>query len=372
MNKRKIIIIMALLGLVGMGSCQVRAIEVGQVIRFSQALIEQKQQLELQKALIEEKKQELQEAAELAREQSLTISFAGDCTLGTYYGQGEWNRFDRVANEKGYAHFFNNVRPYFAVDDLTVVNLEGPLTTGGTRADKTFAIKGDPSYTKILKEGSIEAVSLANNHTYDYGSEGMKQTKQALQAANIDYFIEDTISYREVKGIKIALIGEKGWDKSQGTKEKLKKHIKAAKAQADLVFVMFHWGIEREHYPNDIQKELARLCIDEGADLVIGSHPHVIQGIETYKGKNIIYSLGNFSFGANKNPDDKDTFIYQATYTIKDGQVTFSKSEVIPCSISSTKDRNTYQPTPLEGTEKERVQNRLKIYSSKFEIPYFN
>ena len=168
------------------------------------------------------------------------------------------------------------------------------------------------------------------------------------------------------------MIGETGWDKSKGTKDRIKKRIQEAKAQADLVFIMFHWGIERENYPNDVQKELAYLSIDEGADLVLGSHPHVIQGIETYKGKDIIYSFGNFSFGANKNPDDKDTFIYQVTYKKQNGNVVLDGSKVIPCSISSSKERNTYQPTPLSGTEKERVQNRLIKYSNKFIKSYFN
>lgn len=223
-----------------------------------------------------------------------------------------------------------------------------------------------------MKQGSIEAVSLANNHASDYGSEGMKQIKEALTKANIDYFVGGKIDYQEIKDIKIALIGETGWDKSKTTKDRVKKRIQEARSQADLVFIMFHWGIERENYPNDIQKELAYLSIDEGADLVLGSHPHVIQGIETYKGKNIIYSFGNFSFGANKNPDDKDTFIYQATYKKKNGKVVLDESEVIPCSISASKERNTYQPTPLSGAGKERVESRLIKYSSKFLTSYFN
>lgn len=301
----------------------------------------------------------------------ITLSIAGDCTLGTYYGQGEWNRFDKVAQKEGYDYFFENVKPIFEADDLTIVNLEGPLTTGGPREEKKFAIKGDPSYTQILESGSIEAVSLANNHTYDYGQEGMKQTKLALDEAEVVYFRGEKIAYQEVQGIKVALIGENGWDTSKSTKDRLEKYISQAKKEADIVIVMFHWGIEREFYPNSVQKELAYFCIDKGVDLVVGSHPHVIQGIETYKGKNIIYSFGNFSFGANKNPDDKDTFIYQETYQLKDGKIEYTGSKVIPCSISSSKDRNTYQPTPLEGKAAECVLNRLKTYSSKFKQSYF-
>lgn len=146
----------------------------------------------------------------LTPSKEITLSFAGDCTLGTYYGQGEWNRFDQVAKKEGNAYFLEKVKPIFEADDVTVVNLEGPLTTGGQRQEKQFAIKGDPSYTEILQLGSVEAVSLANNHTYDYGQEGMKQTETALDKAQIDYFRGNKIAYKEVEDIKVALIGEKG------------------------------------------------------------------------------------------------------------------------------------------------------------------
>lgn len=369
---KKGIVSIVLLGTMMMTQTNIYGAEIKNFMDLNNKIIEQKQRIANQKEIIDKEKKLAEEQLKLEENNKITISFAGDCTLGTYYGQGEWNRFDKIAEKNGYEYFFKNVKPYFEKDDLTVVNLEGPLTTGGQRAQKQFAIKGEPSYTEILKQGSIEAVSLANNHTSDYGNEGMKQTKDALTKANINYFIGNKINYQEIKGIKIALIGETGWDKSKGTKDRIKKRIQEAKAQADLVFIMFHWGIERENYPNDVQKELAYLSIDEGADLVLGSHPHVIQGIETYKGKDIIYSFGNFSFGANKNPDDKDTFIYQVTYKKQNGKVVLDGSQVIPCSISSTKERNTYQPTPLAGAEKERVQNRLIKYSNKLTKSYFN
>lgn len=353
-----------IVGLIGAISIQTSAIDMTTLLGIKGQIKIAQLGLERQFAnMLEDHKQE--------ESVQVTLSFAGDCTLGTYYGQSEWNRFDKVAAKNGYEYFFRNVKPYFEADDLTIVNLEGPLTTGGKRAEKTFAIKGEPSYTQILSEGSIELVSLANNHTNDYGEEGMNQTKKALKEADIGYFIGSTIEYREVNGIKLAFIGETGWDKSQTTKDRIRKRIKEAKSKADLVFIMFHWGIEREHYPNSIQKELAYLSIDEGVELVLGSHPHVIQGIETYKGKNIIYSFGNFSFGANKNPDDKDTFIYQVTYEQKDNQMSMVKSQVIPCSISSSKDQNTYQPTPLIGQEKDRLENRLTTYSNQFKQSYF-
>ncbi len=122
---------------------------------------------------------------------------------------------------------------------------------------------------------------------------------------------------------------------------------------------------ERSNYPNATQLELGRYAIDQGADLVAGHHPHVIQGIEKYKGRYIVYSLANFCFGGNRNPSDKDTFIFQNAFTFKGKELISVKGKVIPCQVSSVKEVNDYQPTILEGEEKERVLKRILKYSEK-------
>ena len=298
---------------------------------------------------------------------TITISAAGDFTLGYYKGQARGGRFDEIANKNGMNYFMNNVKHIFEKDDLTIVNLEGALTTRGSAADKEFAIRGLPSYTAILKAGSIETVNLANNHTYDYGKIGYRDTISALKKAQIGYFGEDTTYYTTyyttVNDIKVAVLGVKGWVSNQSVKNTIKKRMDEAKKHADLIIVEFHWGIERENYPNSTQKELAKYAVDQGAHLILGSHPHVIQGIQNYKGTNIVYSMGNFCFGANKNPADKDTFIYQETFALTPDGIVSEGSKVIPCRISSATSRNNYQPTVLEGTEKKRVLERLEKYS---------
>ena len=108
-----------------------------------------------------------------------------------------------------------------------------------------------------------------------------------------------------------------------------------------------------------LQENIARYAIDNGADLVLGHHPHVLQGIENYKGKYIVYSLGNFVFGGNKNPSDKDTMIFRETFTFQEGKLMDTKYEIIPCSLSSRTDLNDYQPTLLEGEEKTRVLKKV-------------
>ena len=123
----------------------------------------------------------------------------------------------------------------------------------------------------------------------------------------------------------------------------------------------------RGNYPTEYQVNLAHSAIDNGADLVLGHHPHVLEGIEVYNGKNIVYSLGNFCFGGNSNPSDKDTMIFQQTFTVQNGElVEDNVTNIIPCSISSDSSYNNYQPTPLEGDEADRVKGRIEEYSSGF------
>lgn len=151
-----------------------------------------------------------------------------------------------------------------------------------------------------------------------------------------------------------------------GRQQQVIDNIQAVKDQgAQVVIVSFHWGTEKSNYPDETQKALAHTAVDSGADLVLGHHPHVLQGIEKYKGKNIVYSLGNFCFGGNRNPADKDTMIFQQTFTFENGAlVQDDVTNIIPCSLSSVQQYNDYQPTPLEGEEAQRVQQKIQEFSS--------
>ena len=143
-----------------------------------------------------------------------------------------------------------------------------------------------------------------------------------MKDAGIATFGFEHVALLDVDGVKVGLTGIYELAEHLEKKQQVKENIAALKeAGAELIIVNFHWGIEREYVPNDTQKTLAHLAVDEGADLVIGHHPHVLQGIEKYKGKYIAYSLGNFCFGGNSNPQDKDTMIFQQTFTIKNGKV---------------------------------------------------
>ncbi|OGO78641.1 MAG: hypothetical protein A2Y23_10035 [Clostridiales bacterium GWB2_37_7] len=297
---------------------------------------------------------------------TIIISAAGDVTLGRDADTSYYGSFDHeVALQKSnYSYFMKNVKYIFENDDLTLVNLEGPLTSATAKAEKQFIFKGKADYTEVLKQGSIEAVNLANNHMFDYLDQGYWDTVSNLSAAGLGYFGFEHKYLTEVKGLKIGLLGFLGWDNSKQKKEEIKKAVDSLKDEgASLIIASFHWGEERNYTPNQIQKDLGRYSIDVGVDLVLGHHPHVIQGIETYKGKSIVYSLGNFSFGGNKNPTDKDAYIYQHSFSFKNNVLQQEEGQVIPISVSSVKNRNNYQPTPLQGIEADRVMNKIRSYS---------
>lgn len=292
---------------------------------------------------------------------TVTLSFVGDCTLGTDLDYGYGSTFMEVAEEQTSDYFFANVVDIFSMDDLTIVNLEGPLTDGADDAEKTFAFKGELSYVDILLEGDVEVVNLANNHSYDYGVEGYEDTLEVTAEAGIVAYGYENTQIVDVNGVKVGFVGMYELSDGIGIMDEMIELINQVEEEgADVIIVSFHWGIEKDYYPTSTQTELAYAAIDNGADLIIGHHPHVLQGIEEYNVKYIVYSLGNFCFGGNRNPDDKDTIIYQQTFTIdEDGLWVDDNINIIPCSVSSITSSNNFQPTPLEGDEKTRVAEKL-------------
>ncbi|GAB6128998.1 CapA family protein [Blautia stercoris] len=293
---------------------------------------------------------------------SFTISAVGDCTFGTdenfAYEGSMPAKYDEVGD---FNYFFENVKSVFEEDDLTIVNFEGTLTDSTTREDKQFAFKADKSYAEILTDGFVEAANLANNHSKDYGEQSYNDTMDALDEAGITNFGYDRVAIKKVKGIKVGLVGTYVLADGLGVKDSMEKNIQDLKDEgAQVIIASFHWGEEKAEYPNDVQVELAHAAIDAGADLVLGHHPHVLQGIEQYKGKNIVYSLGNFCFGGNMYPSDMDTMIFQQTFTLKGGKLQEDNvTNIIPCSVSSVEGYNNYQPTPAAGEKETEILNKI-------------
>ena len=317
----------------------------------------------------EGQKPEKQETPEV-QETTITISAAGDCTLGTdegfNYKRSFKGKYDAVQDP---AYFFQNVQPVFAQDDLTIVNMEGTLTEETTREPKQFAFKGDAEYAKIFTAGAVETANLANNHSFDYGKKSYEDTITALEAEGISSFGYERTAVMDIKGVKVGLAGVYELAEHIDCKQDLLDNIASLKEQgAQIIIVSFHWGQEKENVPSDVQVELAHAAVDNGADLVLGHHPHVLQGIEEYKGKNIVYSLWNFCFGGNSAPSDMDTMIFQQTFTVKDGKLQEDNvTNILPCKISSAYEEgyNNYQPILAEGEQKEKIFERLSEYSQK-------
>ena len=299
---------------------------------------------------------------------SLTLTVVSDSTLGTDETFDYDTSLNAYYENYGADYFLQNVKDIFSTDDLTIANFEGTLTDSDEREDKTFAFKAPASYASILTGGSVEAVNTANNHSHDYGDQSFNDTLAALDDAGIVHFGYDETAVMDVKGIKVGLVGIYELYDHLEREQQLKDNIAKVKADgAQLIVVIFHWGNETETVPDSNQTTLGRIAIDEGADLVCGHHPHVLQGIETYKGRNIVYSLGNFCFGGNSSPSDMDTMIYQQTFTIDaDGVKKDNVTNIIPCSISSAAydGYNNYQPTPAEGDEATRILGKINERSS--------
>ncbi|MDD6762595.1 MAG: CapA family protein [Clostridiales bacterium] len=305
---------------------------------------------------------EMAEAA--APERSLSVTAAGDCTFARDESFARETSFDAYAEKYGADYFFENVRDIFAEDDLTIINFEGTMSTQGAREAKQFAFRGNPSYVNILTGSSVEAANLANNHSADYGAISLTDTKMYLdQAGILNCRGEENVSVSEINGIKVGLVGINYLNDQMKTE--LEAAISKAKSMgAELVILSIHWGVEKAAAPNDEQIEAAHRAIDCGADLVIGTHPHVLEGVEKYNGKYIWYSLGNFCFGGNSNPSDKDSAIFRIKFTFNGNELIDDDNyEIIPCRISESDGYNDYQPTPAQGDAKARIEARLTEYS---------
>ena len=202
--------------------------------------------------------------------------------------------------------------------DILMVNNEFPFSTGGTKApDKQYTFSVDPKYVSVLNEMGVDIVSLANNHSLDFGKEALSDTFTTLDGAGILYAgagesIEraKALQVIEKNGMKFGFLASSrvipvtNWDVRNSQPgvfttyddTMLVQEITAAQEQCDFLTVYVHWGIEREAYPQNYQTKIAADCFAAGADLVIGAHPHCLQGIEFMDGKPVFYSLGNFIF----------------------------------------------------------------------------
>jgi poly-gamma-glutamate synthesis protein (capsule biosynthesis protein) len=281
----------------------------------------------------------------------LVITAGGDMTIGGDVRKRGDSLFERELKKQGGDLNFltRNVRDILLADDLTIVNFEGTLTTAPVyKTNNQFVFSAPPEYVSILRDGGIEAVALQNNHVMDHGETGLKDTKAALESAGIVWSDAQNKGVYEINGVSIAMLTYQQYrEQVAELLIKVPQDVQNAKALHDIVIVSFHWGAELDYKPNSNQIELGRATIDAGADLVLGHHSHRINPIEFYKGRYIVYSLGNFSFAGNNKPSDMSTFLFQIRFNVKQNSIEPDSFRIIPCRISSRKDYNDFAPTPF-------------------------
>ena len=296
-----------------------------------------------------------------------TFSFLGDNTL--------WATDNFVNSEYGlpvmvgedYAYPYKNTVQYFIDDELTLANLECSFSDEKLAHDytyTTFPFLAKTSFANILLEGGVDFVTMANNHALDFYQAGVDSTQATLDEYGIPYGYENEGHLITTKnGLKVG-IWTAGNDLAP-SKTKAEEGVKELREQgAEIVICMFHWGQELYYEPTAAQIEVAHAAIDAGADIVYGTHPHCLQPVETYNGKLIMYSVGNWVFGGNTMPTDADTAIIQVTIKRDvDGTVSYEGFDAIPCCISSNLEAGNEINTSYD-------HNRFQSYNDYCPTPY--
>lgn len=275
--------------------------------------------------------------------------------------------FPAYLAREGMAYPFSGLRELFAADDLTMVNLECVLKANkaGEDKDKWYRFRGLPSWTEVLKAGSIEHVNIANNHYIDYGPTGKKATREALDAAGIPYSGYGYTWVFEQDGRRIGFCGIRESIYNQD-KSKIGAEIRALKeAGCDVVVVTCHWGTEYSAGHNDLQAEMARAAVDAGADLVIGGHPHVVQGIDAVEGVPVVWSLGNLMFGGTIELTEFDALAVQVRFVFEESGYRGCVLELIPVMVSGRAEEgvNDYRPVIAQGANRYRILQKIQADS---------
>ena len=292
----------------------------------------------------------------------VVVNFTGDCVFANHFETYVGDDIESV---------FADV-PWFVDGDINKINLEHPVTTIGEAEEKEFIFKMHPRYLRLLQKGNINLVNAANNHIYDYGITGIEHTMAYLDSVNIGYvgIGKSLQEAREpviftIKDRRLGFLGYfggagqfAGTDTSAGLAPRytsfILNDIQRLRPKVEYVIVSFHWGVEKERYPEEWQMRLGRAAIDAGADIVVGHHPHVLQGIERYNGGVIAYSIGDFIFGGNRRRVH-DTIVLQVLF----GERMYVRP--IPVRI------DTWRVAELEGESAGAVLDTLRVYSQDFE-----
>lgn len=290
---------------------------------------------------------------------TFTVTLGGDTTLGSTDDlRKREDCFENVAREKGYDWFFGGLSELFAADDLTLVNFEGTLTEATAKKEKKFNFKGPAEYTDILTTGSVEAVTVANNHTLDYGEQGRTDTIANLETAGIVVSGNGQLGIFEKNGVKVGMTGY-CFPYTNGKKD-ISKDVKALReAGCQIVIASFHWGSEYRKDFTGEQRSIGRAAIKAGADIVVGHHPHIVQGIEAVDDTYILYSVGNLVFGGNVDPDDRDAYLARLTFTVYEDRCDAPELTIVPIRLTALDKGTDYRPVIARDEEGARIISRI-------------
>lgn len=307
---------------------------------------------------------------------TITFSFVGDCLCATDENTAYENCFEEVAKTKSPDYFLAKVNSFFKNDDFTVADCENvysdsknlKVSDKGQYADpgiEAYWFKTSAKNAQILSAGGIDMVSISNNHINDYGEQGHADTRKALDNAGIKWGEEGKIVYYKKNNFRISVICVSMY--GDYAVANIQKYIQKASKKSDYQIIYFHGGEEAVHKAETWKINACHTLIDSGADLIIGDHPHVLQPMEKYKGKTIIYSMGNFIFGGNRHPENR-TIIYQHVLSLtNDGILKSEEGSIIPCYVY-TGDTNNWQPDIIR--DKETKKKVLRFMKGKRELPY--
>ena len=301
----------------------------------------------------------------LARAEEITLTLGGDCVLGT---REEWKQdadtFDTCIARNGLAYPFAQLLPVFEKDDMTLINLECVLQADNAGHDsrKQHTFRGDPDYAAMLPLASVEQVNIANNHTIDYRTAGMKSTKAALTAAGVPYSGNKELYVWEIDGHKIGFGGCRETTFLASKPTVYRDIQKLKKLGCDVIIYSCHWGKEYSPTHNKTQERMAQYAVNSGADIVVGTHPHVVQGVETRKSKDgthsalVLYSLGNLVFGGTHDMQTFDAMLARLTLRFADdGTYLGVGLELLPVLTSGDAPRNNFQPVLAQGDDAARI-----------------
>ena len=305
-----------------------------------------------------------------APEQKISLSFIGDCIICSESTSNRQGNFNWYAENETPDYFFKQVQPVLAQDDFTIANVECVISDGELEKtkkdyDPAYWFKAKEDYTKILTAGSVEIASLVNNHTGDYGDEGYTDTLTALESAGIQTGEDCVPVYFEKNNVKVGLVCAHLWGYDHV--RYIKDALNEMEGKCDYRIVLFHGGEEGKHNPDNYKIDACRELANEGlCDLIVGSHPHVLQPMEVVNNVPILYSLGNFCFGGNNYPENKTVILGVEIEKDNSGKVT-ATTNLVPCYVF-TGESNNWQPAII--TDENDKNEILQMLSTPVEHVY--